>query len=397
MRMQSENGKVHGDVSTRLRGAALWVMSAAVLAGSVAPASAADFTPHLRASLVPVGGPAPNTNLVPNTKGPGVILIADQFNNRVIEIDKAGNIVWQFGRGPNDYSPASIIGVNDAQRVGPLTLMAGTGTPPKTVPTCPEPNGCPDNRVLLVNRSGHIVWQYGVFGVTGSGRDQLNTPTQATYLPSGNILITDQGNQRVIEVDMQKNIIWQYGTTGVSGIDTNQLNSPNSAELLDNGHVLIADEGNNRAIEVDRSHRVAASFTAGGSVSGMAFASRLPNGNTLLTDTGNSRIIEVRPNDTIEWEYFTNGQAGSNPAPLPTRAIRLANGNTIISDQFNQRVIIVDVNKKLLASYGNLDRSGYGTTNTNQGLFAPYDAKVIGDFTGLTPPFNHDGDPDDTF
>src|SRR5690348_11244270 len=48
----------------------------------------------------------------------GNILIADQFNNRVIETDTAGNILWSFGLGPNDFSPQSIIGCNDAQRVG---------------------------------------------------------------------------------------------------------------------------------------------------------------------------------------------------------------------------------------------------------------------------------------
>ena len=60
---------------------------------------------------------------------PGNYLIADQFNNRVIEVSPNGKIVWQFGLGPKDFSPASIIGTNDAQRVGVLTLMAGTGTP----------------------------------------------------------------------------------------------------------------------------------------------------------------------------------------------------------------------------------------------------------------------------
>ena len=34
-------------------------------------------------------------------------------------------IAWQFGKGPADFSAASIIGCNDAQRVGSLTLMAG--------------------------------------------------------------------------------------------------------------------------------------------------------------------------------------------------------------------------------------------------------------------------------
>ena len=60
---------------------------------------------------------------------PGNYLIDDQFNNRVIEVGRSDNIVWQFGRGPTDFSPASIIGTNDAQRVGKLTLTGGTGTP----------------------------------------------------------------------------------------------------------------------------------------------------------------------------------------------------------------------------------------------------------------------------
>src|ERR1039457_2098436 len=53
---------------------------------------------------------------------PGNILIADQFNNRVFEATQSGHIVWSFGLGPNDFSSNSIIGVNDAQRVGPYTL-----------------------------------------------------------------------------------------------------------------------------------------------------------------------------------------------------------------------------------------------------------------------------------
>src|SRR5580704_12743519 len=97
---------------------------------------------------------------------PNNYLIADQFNNRVIEVDRSGNIVWQFGRGPKDFSRRSIIGCNDAQRVGTLTLMAGTGTPggQPEAPNCTNPTGCPDNRVLLVDQSGNIVWQYGQFG-----------------------------------------------------------------------------------------------------------------------------------------------------------------------------------------------------------------------------------------
>jgi hypothetical protein len=321
---------------------------------------------------------------------PGNILISDQFNNRVIEVTPRGRIVWQFGVGPNDFTEHSILGVNDAQRVGPFTLMAGTGIPPGVDSF--NMAGVADNRVILVSPWGQIVWQYGQFGVTGSDANQLNTPVQTTWLPNRHVLITDQGNQRVIEVTLDKKIVWQYGTTGVSGIGANQLNNPNSAELLENGHILIADENNNRAIEVNRHKDIVATFTAQGTTSGVAFASRLPDGHTLITDSNNSRIVEVDRNDQVVWEYLTNTGAGSNQSPLPTRAIRLADGHTIISDQFNDRVIVVNRHKRIVASYGNLNVPGFGLQSTVQGLYAPYDAKVVGDYTGLTPPFGDDDD-----
>jgi hypothetical protein len=320
---------------------------------------------------------------------PGNILITDQFNNRVIEINSGGNIVWKFGNGPGDTSANAIVGTNDAERVGDLTLMSGTGIPAGATTNCKK-SGCVDNRVILVDQGGNIVWQYGQFGVTGFGPNQLNTPVQNTYLPtSGNVLITDQGNERIIEVRRTDNaIVWQYGENGVIGNGPNQLNNPNAAELLANGHILISDENNNRAIEVTHTtpSDIVATFTAEGTVSGLAFASRLPNGNTLLTDSNNSRIVAVDRKDRPVWEYFTNTRPGSNPSPLPTRAVLLANGNILISDQFNDQVIEVNPSKAIVASYGAINDPGYSPSAAIQ-MNAPYSAYVIGDYTGITPPF----------
>lgn len=325
---------------------------------------------------------------------PGNILITDQFNNRVIEIDPAGNIVWQFGNGPGDTSANAIVGTNDAERVGSFTLMSGTGIPAGATTNCKKA-GCVDNRVILVDQGGNIIWQYGQFGVTGFGPNQLNTPVQNTYLAgsgdmlTGSVLITDQGNERIIEVRMaDKAIVWQYGENSVIGNGPNQLNNPNAAELLANGNILISDENNNRAIEVTHTtpSKIIATFTARGTVSGLAFASRLPNGNTLLTDSNSSRIVEVEPNDKVFWEYFTNTRPSSNPSPLPTRAVRLANGNTLISDQFNDQVIEVTPTKVIVASYGTINVPGY-SPSTAVRMNAPYSAYVIGDYTGITPPF----------
>jgi hypothetical protein len=315
----------------------------------------------------------------------GNILIADQFNNRVIEIDPKGQIVWQWGLGPKDVSANSIVGVNDAERVGQNTLMAGTGAPPKTEPLCKK--GCADNRVILVDPNGNILWQYGQFGVTGSAANELNAPVQATYTPKNTVFITDQGNQRIIEVDKAGNIVWQYGTTGTPGSGPDELNNPNSAELLDNGHVLIADEGNNRVIEVDKTTlKTVKTFTIGGTSSAPAFASRLPNGETLITDGGNNRVVTVNGKDQIVFEYDTDTQSGSNANPQPSRAVQTMSGEIVISDQFNDRVIVIDRKKNIKAQYGTLNMPGYGTTSAQQWLNAPYDAKIIGDYTGLTQP-----------
>jgi hypothetical protein len=320
---------------------------------------------------------------------PGNILITDQFNNRVVEIDPEGDIVWQWGTGPNNTSAGAIVGTNDAERVGTWTLMAGTGIPPGGTKNCKA--GCTDNRVLLVSQTGAIIWQYGKFGVTGFGPNQLNTPVANWYLPNGNVLITDQGNQRVIEVRTVDNaIVWQYGEDGVSGVGLNQLNSPNSAQLLANGNILIADESNNRAIEVTHASpsSIVNTFTIGGTAGAMAFASRLPNGDTLLTDAGNNRVVEVDAFDKIVSQFSTNSRPGSNSAPAPTRAVRLANGNTLISDQFNDQVIEVNLaTGQIVAAYGTINDPGFNPHSALTKLNAPYSAYVIGDYTGLTPPF----------
>jgi hypothetical protein len=324
----------------------------------------------------------------------GDMLISDQFNNRVIEINPPSHkVVWSFG-GSSTAGPHTVVGVNDAQPVGCLILMAGTGVPPNSPPFEPGcDSGCPDSRVMLVDKHKHIVWQYGQTGVPGSGPDQLNTPVQNTFLPNGHVLITDQANQRVIEVTRHKKIVWQYGTTGYAGNGADQLNNPNSAELLKNGNILIADESNNRVIEVDRNKDIVWQYpvtTSGAKLNGPAFASRLSNRNTLITDGGNNRVIEIDSNSNVVWTYSTLA-SGGNSNPLPSRAVRLKNGDTLISDQFNDRVIQVRKSGSsggtIVFQQGILNTPGNGDNELN----APYDAKIVGDWTGLTNPHRGGG------
>jgi hypothetical protein len=374
--------------------------SAASTAGpadaSVDRASSTDGPSNLGDGSVPSDAPAgpgdgsSGAETGTPDSGASTILIADQFNNRVIEIDRQGAILWTFGDGASAPGPSSVVAPNDAERLPDGdTLICGTGAPDSASAaygvseTACASAGCPDNRVLLVDSSGTITWQYGQnAGVSGAGPDQLAAPVAARMLPNGNVLITDQGNDRIIEVTPQKSIAWMYP----ADVDAaSPLSDPNSAERLGNGDTLIADEGNDRVVEIDPSGTIVWQYPTTPDptiLSGPAFANRLANGDTLITDSGNSRVIEVTSAQATAWTYVTNTRPSSFPQPFPTHAVRLTNGDTLISDQLNDQVIEVDALGAIVFSYGAIQLSGSepGQLNT------PYDAKVVGDYTGLTAP-----------
>jgi len=317
----------------------------------------------------------------------GNLLIVDQYNNRVIEMDtNTQTIVWEYEASVSKSVTNPIVGPRDAERVKDLTLIVAGGLPSDVCAT-----NCSDNRVIQVNRKGKIVWQYGQKDVAGSGDNELNNPVAAMMLPHKKVLITDRGNHRVIVVSRKGEITWQYGTTGVSGVGSNQLSYPASAQRLSNGHYLIADTGNNRIIEVSRKGAILWQYGDPANtniLNGPTYACRLPHGkhHTLITDSLNNRILEITDvSSNVFSNVFTcvtTDRTDSVEQPHPNRAVRLKKGNTLISDQFNQQVIKVDTNGAVVFFHGTIGVAGDGDTQLN----APCDAKVVGDFTGLTSP-----------
>jgi hypothetical protein len=325
--------------------------------------------PSLFAALAALHLGAPATSN-PGFNQPGDLLITDQFNNRVIEVNPlTKQIVWSFGSGNASRcnpGPGAVIAPNDAERLaGGYTLIAGTGT-----------STCADNRVIVVNSVGAIVWQFGRAGVAGNSSGLLNVPVFAIQLRNHDILMVDQGNNRVIEVNLTHRIVWSYGPT--SG--PRALNAPNSAERLANGDVLIADENNNRVIEVNRTGHIVWQYAHGLHV--VAFASRLPNGDTIIADSGHNRIVEINATDQVVFHYATNLSGSSNSQPNPTCAVELRGGDLLITDQFNDRVFVIDSGRHIVFQYGMTNVVGSGFDQLN----APYSAVVIGDYTGVTAP-----------
>jgi hypothetical protein len=121
-------------------------------------------------------------------------------------------------------------------------------------------------------------------------------------------------------------------------------------------------------------------------------------GDVLIAHQSNNRAIIVNPPLDPQGVYGGRHarrrglrQSGPNgehadgkqpPVPTPARAVRLKNGNTLISDQFNDRVMEITPQKEIVRQQGQLNVPGAAFDQIN----GPYDAKNIGDYTGLTPP-----------
>jgi hypothetical protein len=352
-------------------------------ASSVDATTPADATTPIDAA--PCGDAASNT-VAPDAAVAGNVVIADQLNNRVIEVARDGTLVWHFGDGSWRPSSTSVVGPNDVERLPADggTLIAATGAPPGSEHGCDA--GCSDNRVLIVSSGGDVVWCYGATIDGGAVDGGLSGPAAARHLVTDggaeHVLIVDQGNQRVIEVDRATQaIVWQFPPV-VDASAVQRLSAPNSAERLPNGDTLIADQGANRVFVVNPAGTIVWQYdtelNAPGFASSLKPADGGTIGNTLITDSNNHRILEVSIGGSVAWSYTLPG--GS----VPTHAVRLANGHTLIAAMSTDQILEIDNTpaNNVVYSHGELGSAG----STGNLLDQPYDAKLVGDYTGLTSP-----------
>ena len=215
----------------------------------------------------------------------GFTLIADYSDNRIVEVDDQGRVVFVL---------EEIFGAWDAECLDSGNLLITEFSV---------------SRVQEVNRKGETVWQF----------EDLKNPYDADRLPNGNTLIADTFASRVIEIDKDGNIVWQYA---------NEIR-PFDTDRLANGNTLIADVLKDRVIEVSPAGEI---VWEGKNLPNAHDADRLPNGNTLVTLRNQGSVLEIDPSGKIVFEL--------SELSSPSDADRLPNGNTIVAE--NTRVRVFD-------------------------------------------------------
>jgi hypothetical protein len=187
----------------------------------------------------------------------GNILITATEADRVVEVDRAGNRVWEM-RDSLDYP-------NEAFRLGNgNTLITDRD----------------HDRVIEVDPFGRIVWRYTA----------LVRPHNGKFLDNGNLLVCDSDRDRVLEIRPEGMVVWVF---------ENGLSWPRSSVRLENGNTLIADSRNQRVLEVDSGGGVVWQWSQ--AVGQPYMALRLGDGNTLVS-TGPD-VLEVSPDRRTVWRY----------------------------------------------------------------------------------------------
>jgi outer membrane protein assembly factor BamB len=296
---------------------------------------------------------------------------------------------------------------------------AGPFAPPHTAPHLARgsrPSALPadvliadrsNNRLLVVDPRGRIVWRFPASGGRG-----LPLPDDAFFSPDGRkIVVTEEDVDAVSIVDIaSRRIVWRYGAIDVPGSSANRLAHPDDALMLSDGSVFTADIENCRLLLLHPpSHRPghALGSPARGCVHDPPRAWASPNGafplgagGTLVTEINGSWVDALSPSGRLLWSthppgisypsdsnevrpglYVTVGwqspgiletfdrhgrlhwryrpRAGAPPLDHPSLALPLRNGDFLVNDDFNDRVIVVDPHtNRVVWQYGHTGVAG---------------------------------------
>lgn len=261
------------------------------------------------------------------------ILVADERGNRVVILDRKGEVVWRYGRSKGEQlsKPRLAQFTHDG-----LIAITDTGK----------------QRVLKVNLKKETVWEF-TYSQQGM---QARTQAQPVFLhamPSGHLLITDAGHRKVFEIDAQGKTVWEFnGKLGFSLSFQHQMIQPElfmpvSAFEIEPGRFLIADQGNGRILELNRKGKLLWMYPdkKHPGLQAINFACRLPAGSTWLTS---DKIIEISVKGEMLWHYARLEDADIKQAyPLADSSF-IVDFAHLVKRGINQEVMMLDHNSKIL-------------------------------------------------
>jgi hypothetical protein len=273
---------------------------------------------------------------------PGDLLIADRGNNRILLVDPSGRILWRYPSRPGQAR----LNFDDD------TFFGARGSVIIS-------NQEEDHSIVEISYpSGKIVWRYGHPGVRGSAPGYLNTPDDAYLLRSGLVIVADAYNCRVLEIRGQR-VVRSIGNGVCAHNPPTSLGAVNGDTPLPGGHLLVSEINGSYIDEFTLGGRLVRTYRA--PVSYPSDPQLTRNGNIIVADYARPGgvVILSRRTGGVLWSY----RPASGPGMLdhPSLAAMLPNGDVIVGDDFNDRIVIIDPHTgRIVWQYGHTAVGGTG-------------------------------------
>jgi streptogramin lyase len=267
-----------------------------------------------------------------------------------------------------------------------------------------------NHAIRKVTTNGVVTTFAGKLGVSGSANATgtnatFNTPCGLAFDSSGNLFVSDTGNNVIRKIAPAGAVTTFAGATGSAGFldgasGSALFNSPLGITIATNGAVFVADGGNHciRKISGGNVTTFAGSPQVWGNADGSGTNAQFNGpcglkfdalGNLSVSDANNNTIRKISTNGIVTTFAGVAGKDGSTDGDLLTARFRspaeLAfdkKGNLFVADSFNQTIRKISTNGIVSTVCGAAGISGTASGTNGVGkLFNPYGLAVAANGT----------------
>ncbi len=302
---------------------------------------------------------------------PGDLVIADRGNNRVLIVDSNGHIVFRFPQ-PGDHGHLFFDDDTFVEPGGEWLIS----------------NEEDNHDIVEINLRNHQMKRlFGHSGEPGAGSTHVNTPDDAYMLPDGTFTVADAVNCRILFI-RGKRIVRSYGSAAECRHDPpHRFGSVNGDTPLPSGGVMVSEIQGNWIDEIGPEGRLLWAHQA--PVGYPSDPQPLPGGRILLADYSNpGHVLIMDRRGHVLWRYGPS--SGFGRLDQPSLAMPLPNGDIAVNDDYRDRVLVIDPRtNRIVWKYGHTDRAStaYGHLNTPDGMdFVPLNPDGTPDYAAVVHP-----------
>jgi serine/threonine-protein kinase len=247
----------------------------------------------------------------------GTVYVADQGNNRIVELSPSGTQVGAFGTfgkgtlqfsnpGSLAFAPSGTLYVADDSNNRIIALRSGRETYSARY-DAGSLAVSPDNTLYASDFGNNRIWRFSpsfqplpTLAVPFTTVGAQEYPAQLAIDQIGNLYIADREHNSIVKVSRTGKVAARFGRFGTSmPTKSNPLfNGPSGVAVDNRGRVYVADTGNDRLEILSPAGRVLRLVRLSGSPVSVAVDSQ---GGIYLADYYGNQIIKVSSRGRVLW------------------------------------------------------------------------------------------------